>query len=733
MSTGRNDPCACGSGRKFKRCCGQRAADGARAVSPATLDPQDPHGCLSLIRERRYPELELAARRLLAAKPDAGIGWKLLGVALAQQNKDALPALERAAALLPEDPEAQCNLGNALRRGGRLEEAAASHRRALAVRPDYAEGHNNLGAVLRDLGCMEDAIASYRQAIAIKPRFALAGTNLGSALAAAGRPAEAAEHLRKALGIDPGLTAAYAALATVLLDLGRPEEAADCYRRALRLRPDAADFHNNLGNILLEIGQPEQAAASYRRAVALQADFAAAHSNLGSALRDLGRTEEAVASFQRALELQPTLAEVHNNLSIVLRLLHRHEQAEISARRAHALAPALAGPLVSLARLEADRGLFSEAEALLQRALSLDPDSAEACSAFVGLRKMTREGAWLANAERILGLKLPLRQQTHLHYALGKYFDDIGDFARAAVHYRQANVLKQRYSVPYDRAQSAELVSRVIRSHGREWPGSPGEGAATAVRPVFIVGMPRSGTSLAEQILASHPDIFGAGELAYWGQALAGWLAEPPAGTTERGRRLRALADGYLALLGNLATGVRHVVDKMPMNFMALGLIHAALPGARIIHMRRHPIDTCLSIHFQDFDAGYPYAHDHADLVHYYREYSRVMEHWRTVLPPGAMLEVPYEELASDPETWTRRMLEFLGAEWDPGCLNFHRTRRAVITASRWQVRQPISRSSVGRWRNYEPHLGALMDLMAEPSQPDPQSRQAPPRRQRPA
>jgi hypothetical protein len=208
--------------------------------------------------------------------------------------------------------------------------------------------------------------------------------------------------------------------------------------------------------------------------------------------------------------------------------------------------------------------------------------------------------------------------------------------------------------------------------------------------------------------------VFGAGELSYWKTA-----------SFEMGRRslengpsatLSAeFAANYLELLSTLAPGHAHVVDKMPANFAHLGMIHAALPESRIIHMRRDPIDTCLSIYFQNFHIAHSYANDLGDLAHYYDEYLRLMQHWHTVLPPGAILDVPYEALVDDPETWSRRMVEFAGLSWHEACLNFHETARSVSTFSKWQVRQKINRRSVQRWRNYAEFVGPLRRLSPEP------------------
>ncbi len=305
---------------------------------------------------------------------------------------------------------------------------------------------------------------------------------------------------------------------------------------------------------------------------------------------------------------------------------------------------------------------------------------------------------------------MPLPQAIGLQYALGKYYDDTKQYEPAFDHFTQANQSSKRFASPYDRGQLTLRVERIIQSFDAKFFTQAGGTLHPSERPVFIVGMPRSGTSLAEQILASHPSIYGAGELMYWHGAYEAYRRTEP----DRKAALELipnLAKQYLDRLNALDAQAGRVVDKMPANFWYAGLLHAAFPSARIIHMQRHPFDTCLSIYFQNFFNIGAYAHDLADLAHFYGEYRRVMSHWRRVLPEKALLDVPYEALVEEPETWARRMLAFVGLPWDPRCLDFHQTDRVVITASKWQVRQKISTASVARWRNYEKHIGPLRVL----------------------
>jgi Flp pilus assembly protein TadD len=622
----------------------------------------------ALIDGGRHVELEHKTRELLALDPGAGVLWQVLAVALNGQGKDALEALTRAAGLLPHDAGVQNNLGNACARLGRLDAAVTHYARALELNPEFAEAHNNLGHALLDIGRCEEAQVSCRRAVALKPMYAEAHDNLGSAQLACGR-------------IDAALSS---------------------YRRALEIEPGFSEAHNNLGNALLERGHLDAALASYRRALALTPDFAAAHNNLGNALRNLGELDQAEASYRRALEINPQFAAAYCNLGITQRLQGRTALAQSSCRHALRIEPRSATALTVLAESCADLGEFADAEAMCKRAIAIEPASPEAWAALARLRKMTRDDAeWLAQAQRIVSQPLPPRREIGLRYAMGKYFDDVRDFAAAFDNFRRANELQARRA-KFDAARLTETVDRIIGTYDRAWMNQPRDPGVESARPIFIVGMLRSGTTLAEQILASHPAVFGAGELRFWTAAAAAPDRAPS-----------ALARDYLRVLQGLSADARRVIDKMPTNFAHLGLIHAALPKARIIHMQRNPLDTCLSIYFQDFESTVSYANDLQDLAHYYGEYRRLMQHWRSALPGDSILDVPYEGLVDDAEAWSRKMLEFVGLPWDARCLEFHRTQRTVITASKWQVRQKLHGTSVGRWRNYQRFIAPLLPLTA--------------------
>jgi tetratricopeptide (TPR) repeat protein len=717
---GRNEACPCRSGKKFKKCCALNAAAGA---APRAIPAADAQALHAMYGQGRYAEVEARAHGMLAEYPNSGLLWKLIGASQWKRGRDALGALQRVTVLTPGDPEAHGNLGNWLRSHGRFEEAAACQRRAIDLKADYAEAHNNLGSALQDQGRIDEALASYRRAAELKPDFAMAHHNLGIALAGLGRYEEAAVSYRRTLKISPQNSDVHNNLGNVLRDMGLTGEAATSYRRALSIKPASAELHNNLGNALLDLGQIEEAAQSYLEAIELRPEFAKALGNLGSAYRELGKFDEAESCCRQAVELAPDFAELHTNLGVMLRLQGRPKDAELSGHRALELNPKSPATLSLLAEIHADKGEFPEAEARYNQALSIDPDWPAAWAGLAVLRKMKGDNEeWLSSAQRIADKKIRPREEMQLRFAMGKYFDDVGQYEAAFANYRRANELAQTARPPHDRQNLTRTFDYVVELYGKEWLERVRGFGNDSARPVFVVGMPRSGTSLTEQILASHPAIFGAGELPFWKNA-SPKVAESALGPRANGSALSESAADYLQLLSGFDPNAERVVDKMPANFAYLGMIHAALPNARIIHMRRNPIDTCLSIYFQNFHIAHSYTNDLDDLAHCYTEYLRVMNHWRSVLPEGAILDVPYESLVDDQELWSRRIVDFVGLPWSASCLEFHRTVRRVSTFSKWQVRQKISKSSVERWRHYAQFVEPLMRLTESADARDSNSR----------
>jgi tetratricopeptide (TPR) repeat protein len=703
--------------------------------------------CLGLARRAQGKDALAALESASRALPDDAQVHYLLGQALEEQGflERAAVSLTRATVLSRGFADAHNDLGRVLLELGRTGEAIASCQRALQIRPQFAAALGNLANAERARGALEAAIQGYRRVIALEPGLAEAHRNLGSALIEAGEPEAGIEALRRALELRPDFAAAVTQLARALSALGRSAEALPYYERLLE-RERQADTLNDYGTLLAGLGRFEAAAQCYRDALVLAPRDARLYANLGHMLHCLGDHRGAIAHSQRAIELDPRLPEGHLHLGNALlaindmhaaeaaysaglqvapehallhtahamaeRALGRLDDAAASTRRALAIRPDAADAVALLGSLAVDRGRFEEAETLLKKALTMSVDLPEALISLTGVRKMTAADApWRDAAERALARGPPVAHAIGLHHAVGKYCDDVGDFDAAFEYHRRGHELARRSRPPYDRAATVARVTRTLGAFDRHALEALRPAGIASERPVFVFGMPRSGTTLAEQILASHPEVHGAGEVLFWQYGADTELAAPP---EQRAAVIAALGRRYLALFEALPATAARVIDKLPSNFKNLGLIHAALPGARFIHLDRHPLDTCLSIYFQGFTAAHAYATDLGDLGHYYREYRRLMAHWREILPPETLFEVQYESLVEDPEAWSRRMLEHVRLSWDPRCLDFHRTERPVLTASNWQVRQPISKASIGRWRRYERFLGPLREALGD-------------------
>lgn len=744
--TGRNNPCLCGSGKKYKHCCGSLqknapSAEGGLAQRPDKLLQT----ALEHHQAGHLPQAEAIYRQILQIVPTHPDALYLSGL-IAHENGESLTALElidrairvnpispfyyslgnvfhvlgrldeavesfrKALKLTPEAVDVHLNLANTLRMQGKLDEAAESFRKALKLAPDRADAHFSLGNTLKAQGKLSEAIESLRSTLKLNPDHAEAYNNLGSVFQALGKRDEAVESFRKALLLNPGLAEAHNNMGNMLKDQNRLDEAAESFCKALSLNPVLAEAHNNLGSVLCEQGKLEDAVKNFHKALMLKPDFADAANNMGNALKKQNKPESAIACYREALKLNPGMVEAHSNLGNALRNVDPCEAAK-SFHRALALDPDFADAHLGLIALDYDGGQFASAQTRVDRVLELKSEHPAAWAFLPMLRKMTQDDlAWAETAQRLLGNGLKSYDEMCLSYALGKYFDDMRQYQTAFGYYQCANQIKRGITGAFDRDGWRRRVDATISTCTTEVLRQRTGRGSDSRRPLFIVGMPRSGTSLTEQILASHPDVFGAGELQFWGLAHAR-LTDQPSWHCEN-QLLQDIAAQYKdELLRHSATALR-VVDKMPGNFVHLGLIHVVFPQARILHLQRNPVDTCLSIHFQNFSSGHSYASDLDDLAFYYREYHRIMAHWRAVLPPEVFMDVPYESLVEDHEGWSRRIIEFAGLPWNDCCLNFHETERKVGTASNWQVRQRIYKTSKERWRNYEQFAGPLLPLL---------------------
>lgn len=536
-----------------------------------------------------------------------------------------------------------------------------------------------------------------------------------------GSPASAPLSPAGSHGAGPALAARTFTAALARDHAGRWDEAAQLYESVLAINSGHLGALHNLGYLRLRQGRRDEAERLLRKTVRLHPRSADAHNSLGLVLHTAGRFREAIACFRRAVSLNPANAMAHNNLGAALHESQRPEEALVCYRKALSCNPQYPDALRNMGNALQSIGRIGEARRAYQAALSLAPRQATLYHSLSACWRFTAGDPYLAAMEALAADAdgLGESEAMHLHFALAKALRDTGGHRRAFDHLVRANALKRR-QVTYDEAGSLAQFAGIRAAFSPERMRAVSDGTAAAAGPqspvpIFVIGMMRSGTTLTEQILSSHTEITGGGELPVLRQSVEAVLDGrpwPDACASLPPARLAQIGARYRADLRRDFPGARYVVDKMPTNFLYAGVIALALPGARIVHMRRDPVDTCISCFSLLFKGDLPFTYDLAEVGRYYRAYEGLMEHWRRVLPPGLMLEIAYENLVGDLEGSARRLLAHCGLEWNAACLNYDKTERVVLTASAAQVRQPIYRTSIGRWRPYGDLLQPLFDAL---------------------
>jgi Flp pilus assembly protein TadD len=536
---------------------------------------------------------------------------------------------------------------------------------------------------------------------------------LAASLLAAGKYEEAIAPLQQAVRLGPSNPSVLSDLGLACLRCRRVPEAIAWLQRSLALRANFAGTHYILGVALEQTGNDEAAVAAYRRAIALNPKLAAAYNRVAAFLLAKGRRREAAEAFDRASAAAGDT--VFGHLCRVKALMARDHmsEAEEPLRRLIARNPPSSELHGLLAGLLAESGRFDEAATHLERLIALAPRDVRGDTGLVFSRRLTEADRPLISRmlARLEDRVLTEHDRMSLHFAVGKALDDLGDYAGAMQHFDAANRVRHHFSrfSRFDRNEFERRIDRLIARYTREFFAGNRAAGRDDETPVLVLGMPRSGTTLTERVISSHSRVGGGGELTFWNEHGPAWAE------AETGRLAAAadrLAGDYRRLLRSIALDAVRVTDKMPFNFLWLGLVHLIFPNARVVHCRRNPVDTCLSIYTTQFTTRWEFASDRGDLAFYYRQYLRLMDHWRRVLPPHRLLDIDYEDLTADPEGVARRLIAFCGLDWDPACLQPERNRDRVRTASMWQARQPIYRRSVERWRNYEPWLGELRQLL---------------------
>ena len=497
--------------------------------------------------------------------------------------------------------------------------------------------------------------------------------------------------------------------------LGEDIFAACCFSKVREIQPDNAVAYSLLASVFYKSDRPAPAEDCCHKAIALNPKLPGPNIVLGRIAADRGRFSEAIEFFEKAINLKPSYTEVYLDMTRALTTIDRHDEALIYAKKLLRLNP-VAMSYLPISRVLKEMGRMDEAISYLEKALRLDETNGAIYVELSGIKKYSLEDdEFIQRTEKVLRRSIPSKSRYIIHFSLGKIYDDRKEWDKAFEHYRQGNLLGREGVEPtavQERFKHAKKLYTKKRINQNDLYGSDSE------IPVFIVGMPRSGTTLTEQIIASHPDGGGAGELiqVLYRHAMIHSVDD----VSKKGladkltkERLVEYADEYLLALRDSREDAARIVDKMPDNCFVLGLIHLMFPKARIIHAMRNPLDSCLSCYFQPF-ASIPESYDLEWLAKRYRSYRKAMDYWKKVLPEGTIFDAHYEDLVGDFETQSRRILEFCGLPWDDKCLEYNKSSRTISTASVWQARQPIYKSSRKRWVNYASHLEVLANGISE-------------------
>ena len=598
---------------------------------------------------------------------------------------------------------------------GNFPAAASSYKRSLKLNDDQPIMQFNFGSVLQEQGDIDEAQKRYEKAILLKPDYAKAHANLGYILREKGELVESEKNYKLAIQYAPEIPDIYCNLGITLLLLEKITDAEESLNKALDLKPDYADAHCALADAYVFKGEFEIANVEYQQALDLNPDSVEILCGYANSLSLAGNHELAQTHALRAIDIDPDNVEARIFLGSLYVLLGKHEEALKYANETFAIAPENTKAIVLLASIAEKQGDPKKAYNYLKPILNKVGENVEIAIVFgLSCKAIKCEDEAIEVMEEVLNQQNNLQSITRkqIHFILGGIYDKKRNYNLAFKYYRTANDLKPTdFNIEKIRIETNHLIRVYDNAFMKRIPRS----SIRSQRPVFIVGMPRSGTSLVEQIISSHSKVFGAGELTDINSivySLCNYL-----GTTVQypdhlvlltEEKLDAISKIYLERLTELSPDAERVTDKMPGNYKNLGLIELMFPDAYIIHCIRDPLDTCLSCYFQDFHGEHPYIYNLKHLGQVYNEYLRIMEHWKKVLSIP-ILDVKYEELVDNQEIISKKILKFCDLEWEDVCLNFYENERLTLTASYEQVRKPMYKKSVQRWKNYEPYIGKLI------------------------
>jgi len=658
-----------------------------------------------------------AVQGLLKDYPNEPVLFNIKGACYADlgQLDVAVTNYKEAITIKPDYAKAHFNLAGSLHDLGQLETAVQSYQKAIEIDASYTEAYNNLGNVYQELKQFDSAVQSYQKALEIKPDYVAAQYSLGNTFMELGQLEEAVKSYKAALKLKPDFVEAINNLGITFFKLHQLDDAIRSYERAIALDPDFADAHNNIGIVFSELGQLDEAIMSYKAAITLQFDYAEAHYNLGLIFHDLKRLDEATQSYKTAIAFQSDYADAHYNLGILYHDVGQLKMAIDSIKMAIKINPENADTHKYLGNTFQSNGQIDEAIKCYEKALSINPFHADAHRNLSTIKNYIHDDDQInLMQDLLLNGNLSQSDLVHINFALAKANEDLGKKDDLFKSLNEGNRLRKEelnYSLNKDLDEHSNLkrLININLSNSKESVKLK----SSKIRPIFIVGMPRSGTSLVEQILSSHQKIHGAGELSTLNNLIvpiiSDYILKDKKVTEDSYLSVR---NDYLSYISRLNVSETIITDKMPTNFRYIGFILKAFPEAKIIHLNRDSRAICWSIYKSYFPGeGLGWAFNMKDLAGYYNSYIDLMTFWHQLFP-RKIYDICYEDLTTNQEEETRKLLKYCELEWDDNCLNFHNNKRAVKTTSSLQVRKKMYQGSSEVWKKYESYLQPLIKVL---------------------
>lgn len=624
--------------------------------------------------------------------------------------------------IAPEIIEAQNALAFVYVVSKQHDKATAQLKIVLKSMPNHAQTHHNLANSLHEQKLYDEAISHYQTAIKLDPKFVEAYIHCGISHRMQKNYETAIQYLHQALNLDKSNARAFHVLGMIYVDTEDYPRALECLENASRLMPQHAKYRVSFARILEKASLDYEAGIQYHKACETEPNYLDGFILYGKFLSEHHRYDEALEVTSRASQIAPEDIDIIDQLGSIYQGMGNADIAIAKFNLALDKEPKRLSSLIGLEYTYEETGKLDDAVRLCDEIITNNPDIPNGYILKSRIKKSKSEdGLAKALLNFTSNQELDINSKISLNFALGKVFDDLNNYEEAFIYYAEANRLKNN-ELNYSREADEAGFSQLIETFNPDFIKERQHLGVESDLPILIVGMPRSATTLTEQIISSHPEIQAAGEVIFWGRARTALPLRLNTNTPfpecvnemlpQQAKDIAAMYESTLRKIAGPSTKtIKHITDKLPHNFLNVGLIALLFPNIKIIHTKRDPIDTCLSIFFQNFNDSHAYAFDLNHLGFYYRQYERIMRHWHEVLP-GRIMDIHYSETVADPEYWSRQLIAHIDLEWDDACLVPHKLERLVKTASHWQVRQPIYKTSVERWKNYEEYLSPLIDAL---------------------